>query len=579
LDDETVSFEYRDVYVTDDNNVPKIGDDKADYMDYADQILTGFDRTLSFFKNNIDSLRSQIRSFSHVQVRILMNATMQYTELYSYTSHPNYMSDMLMLDKLFENLWTTREGEDTTFYLHELRDAHNCDVPIFHTYPDSTSLFASDGTEIKDYYTHTSLDLVENRLDNMEAEFEFEAIILRKTLGKHITDERAHSKASTQRLKFVGEPAEPPLNPVELLLRINSDIEKRLKVVNNTVSWMELAENDFLEYGIPDYYNGSSGLGLYLEQCRKANIPLGDGLEKALAAINSMILRAEFAAAMDTLSAKSGFLSTIKLLLFKYLNTRDVAYWEQIELRIRHLDFYVNNDIPQQVETNTVLHVPSLILLIVRLYWVRPSAMMLSLIDKLGHLMIEQMYLHGLADNELGERIVASSLLKALFPAKEAFASLYDFISSFVLKPSVWNESGFEQGPVKIGMEDGALQRFGSYLVEAGKITGDMRYETCLKTILPLIDQRTPPLTDTLSSGVCADLDFLLNLYTVNREPEMSQRIHHRVRLLANGYSINGALRVKYGGILPKIGLFDGMTGIGYSLLRSLNLGLESPLT
>jgi type 2 lantibiotic biosynthesis protein LanM len=590
-DDETISFEFRDIYVPEDNNIPKLDDVPMEYMDYAAQIITGYNQTYLFFRDHKEQIWDLIQMFSEVKVRIILSATMHYAELYSYTSHPNYMVDMLMLDKLFENIWAGN-GRDMVFYLHELKDAHNCDIPIFHTYPNSTSLFASDGIEMKDFFDRTSMACVEERMGNMDTEFGFEVAILKKALGTDNADESAYWATCTQRIDHAQVLA--PFGVDEVIARINNEIEKRLMIVNDSVSWYELADGVLLTFANTDL-NELSGLGLYLEQCKKAGILLSDGLEKALEAIGSMVLSRRFLTSLDVLSSTAGTMSCLGFLLHKYLDTRNFKYWEQIERRLEHLNTLVKEDFLEQLELNAELHVPSMIILLSRLYQIRPAFMTLNLLKKLGHFLIKQMYRFGLSDGGVGEKLVASALLTRVFPEQKDFASLYDFISSFVMMPTAWIESKFEQGDLNIGLEDGALQRLGSYLITAAKISGDNRYETCLIYILDCIDGRTPPLTDMLSTGVCADLNFLMDLYAyvprrgltqdetereavTDREDQCAQMIHSRVQYLAYGYSVNGSLRVKGAGVLPRLGLLDGTMGVGYSLLRSLDPGLESPL-
>ena len=185
-DDENIAFEYMDMSLTKSNNLPILNGNEISSDGFEKVILSGFKEMFNVIGSNRDDFSKILSGYKKSKVRIVLQSTQNYSDIYQYASHPKYMCDMLSLEKLFENLWI-QHGSKGEHFKFELLDAHNCDIPIFYAKIDETSLYVSDNTRIDNYFYSSSWEKFEERLNSVQEKYKLQITLLQKNL--HILEE------------------------------------------------------------------------------------------------------------------------------------------------------------------------------------------------------------------------------------------------------------------------------------------------------------------------------------------------------------------------------------------------------
>ncbi|TKK78259.1 type 2 lantipeptide synthetase LanM [Kribbella jiaozuonensis] len=97
------------------------------------------------------------------QLRFVPRSTSLYTSLLDESTHPDALRDAAGRSQLLDLLWDADESLHA-IVPHELADLWAGDVPLFTARPDSTDVWASDGTQVADVLATTGLSAVEAKI-------------------------------------------------------------------------------------------------------------------------------------------------------------------------------------------------------------------------------------------------------------------------------------------------------------------------------------------------------------------------------------------------------------------------------
>lgn len=180
-------YEYDYVEVSGAQNIPYIGDKRQTFADYSDSFINGFKKMSQYVLENKDMLRSKINELFRSEplfVRQLTKATANYATLQSYSNHPNYLSDMMYLERLFENLMAYPYS-DKRIVASEIQDMLNGDIPIFFSELCSKDIYTSDFSSVTDYFSSSPLDKALNKLEKLnEDRIEKQMDMLLSSIGE-----------------------------------------------------------------------------------------------------------------------------------------------------------------------------------------------------------------------------------------------------------------------------------------------------------------------------------------------------------------------------------------------------------
>jgi type 2 lantibiotic biosynthesis protein LanM len=167
---DKMRYEFQEVKTKGAKNIPLLNDKAVNFNEYKNNILSGFENCLTFFMNNRSKFLKQdgkIENFKEVQIRIILKATINYVRYMEFSSHPNYTKDMLDLERMFDNSWAYGY-KDKRAITYEVNDMLEGDIPIFFCRADSRDLISSTGAIIKSYLKESPYERVISRFERLD---------------------------------------------------------------------------------------------------------------------------------------------------------------------------------------------------------------------------------------------------------------------------------------------------------------------------------------------------------------------------------------------------------------------------
>lgn len=165
---DDIKYDFIDAHLPGAQNVPYIEGQTVNYVNYVNDFIEGFKLMANFFVIHKEIIRKKILPlFENVVVRTLIRNTQNYKNILDMSIHPVYLSSSILRERLFLNLFSLAIKNQAAC-LSEYSDLLNGDVPIFFNIPTSTSIFDSKGNEIADFFENSALQLVKNKLTTQE---------------------------------------------------------------------------------------------------------------------------------------------------------------------------------------------------------------------------------------------------------------------------------------------------------------------------------------------------------------------------------------------------------------------------
>lgn len=191
---DEMRFEYKyDAVIKANENLPKFKNKTITYHNYKNDIIQGFDDALNFvYRNRKEIIELIENTFQNLLVRQLTKSTAVYGDLLTFADHPHYLSDSKHLEKLFENNWAN-PYKDKRIVPYEVNDMLNMDIPIFFCNTSKNHIITSNYEYIEDYFPKSGLEITISRLKKLNMkEVNKEKLKLRILLGNYyeLIDER-----------------------------------------------------------------------------------------------------------------------------------------------------------------------------------------------------------------------------------------------------------------------------------------------------------------------------------------------------------------------------------------------------
>lgn len=169
--------------VPDANNIPIYQGKKVDYRLYAQEIERAFcELNQCFLTRKAELLQLTEQLFADVSVRLIFRDTQDYTNLLYYTLHPDCMSNYLEREKVLENAWAAKSVPEM-LVPYELDALHDQDIPLF-VGNTSTTTVESDTKSIPNVLTQTPLAYTLQHMTQItEKTSHLTHILLKESLG------------------------------------------------------------------------------------------------------------------------------------------------------------------------------------------------------------------------------------------------------------------------------------------------------------------------------------------------------------------------------------------------------------
>lgn len=184
---DNMHYEYINLNKKQDNNKPVLNGEIQSFHSFKESIYEGFEDILKYICNNRKSVYEIIeRLFKNIEVRQVLKPTAVYGDLLSYMDHPNYLRNMIYLERLLDNNFAYPH-KNKKIVLYEIEDMHYMEIPIFYTNTSEKCLITSSGEIFSDYYKESALGRALATVNHVTDELiELEKTKLRILLGDYL---------------------------------------------------------------------------------------------------------------------------------------------------------------------------------------------------------------------------------------------------------------------------------------------------------------------------------------------------------------------------------------------------------
>lgn len=562
---DDVRFEYVEYELEGANNIPMFSGKEVSGSQYKSDVVNGFEEICEYFRTHANEVVSRIYSiFSDVIVRNVIKNTQKYADMLGYGCHPKCMKDYIEREKLFENLWAF-EYKNKSAVLPEIRDLLVNDVPIFYNNTSSRALITSDGTLLNDYYERNALDRVKERVLNFdEKEYTYQKLRLELSIGTF--------KLQTETIDL-GRSAEEVLHRIKDIICNRAIYDKSKKYVTFEDFLYEL--DGTLDHGAlnAELYDGLGGIYLFLLYYSKKH---SDSKVEELKLVleKSLFHLPKKQEKNVRISAYIGKYAVLYPLYHKYKlekNNEDLIFVESLLAGF-------DNEINQTLDVDWLNGVSGLIQILINYYRLTGRFHFLEKAEKLSGLLDKKkISLCGFAHGYSGIIYTYCSLYSET--GKPYYAErVNDFIKqeNQHFNGKIWPDlrkgkhvtSQWCHGTVGIGLTRLHLLKSG---FDSEQIQKDFYY--CIDDILS---------TKVKESGIChGNIGRYIFLSEVQNAQLCSKELYEQINncqseilqcIFEDGANIDS-----FKGQCV-LGLMTGITGIGYGLLRAMDVSIPNIL-
>lgn len=575
---DDLKFDLIDIELPEANNIPDIQGKSVSYKNYINAIVLGYRETCKLFLKYKEELINErdgiLKKFEGVKVRVILRPTAHYNNMLQSTYHPDYMRNSLDRESVLENIWA-QPFLYKEVIISEYEDLMDNDIPIFFNYTNSCDLIDSKGNIYKNFFKETGfVKMKQNLLKMNNDEIEKQISVILVSTGNY--KPKNQSSISTIKLKDSSNDVTPRINDIfikkaeeigELILEsaINSED-------NKTISWLTVNADPIQTWKIEripgDLYDGLAGLVVFyynLYKCTK-NI-------KYRHLCDVLIQSAKDRLAITDLnySCIAGKSSLLYPVIQIFTDEGDSQYKEYIDNTINEFCTHLNED----TSYDWIQGSPSFLQLIMNLYTEIGEVKYLNSSIMIGNHLLKQL-------KKSNEKLIggfahgASSIAYVLM--RLGHLSKKDIFTKKAIELLRYDQSFYRQdkggwldardttptfknfwchGSIGIGLSRIKIKDFYSNLQI------DQEINTALETTLNSYYVND----DTLCHGNMGKTELFLNMYQQSKEKkylELSRNV--ALTIIRTGEYQSRSIKG-----FPAIGLFTGLSGIGYQLLRISN--------
>lgn len=554
-----MKYEYVEYIRPGSNNLPTLNNEIVDFVEYRKEILKGFYDFMQFILNNKSEIISEdgiLNVFLNKKVRVVVKNTDSYATLLKYSNHPVYCRDMLLREKLLENLWAFPHKK-RAISISENKDLTFGDIPIFYTLTNSLDLIDSNNNIIQNYFPLSGLEKVKNRIIDLSMEeINKELSIIKVCLGLY--DEK-YKKMKYEKLPLINIQKTHSNILIKEAVKIGDFILSKSYEAQDQLSWpsINLSEESWkVEAMDESLYSGQSGLALFFIELFK--FTNDQKYKKAYdKIINSVILNTKY---NHNFAAYSGKLSLVFPVLSELNSQGHSQYTKYIDSAMKDLQENLN-DIKN---LDWIGGLAGVLALTCETYKVTKDSKYLELIREISDnlVVLQQMergelkegFAHGCAG-------IATSLLRA-----------YNYIQNPVYKHKALELFDLQRKKYDSSQEFkwcwGATG-WGIALIE----TNLYNYNDIYKNDLIKIINSLPNFLkgdDCICHGNLGDIELLNLIEHSSLDVNIADKLNQRLSSILYHYKENSEYNVNSLPEIPNISLFTGLTGVAYQYLRIL---------
>ena len=550
-------FEYQNYVRPGSHNLPRLREVIVTFEDYRNEILTGFEKMMTFFleeKDNLKGENSIFNAFKGFKVRNVLKNTETYVNLLSYINHPNYAKNMLKKEKLIENIWSYPH-KNKLIIKFEYEDMMIDDIPVFFSIADEKNLISSNSNEVNHFLVKSGYENVLDRINLLnDEEIQKQSSIIKVALG--FCEEQSIELQETR--------------SYHLNLNVDYDLLVEAKKIGDFL----LEKSIILDHG--------SGLAFVDAVRNKANpgaweiSPIGHDLNEGLSGIAFFFFELYYLT-----KEEKYFLAYEKAMKSAITTAAFDKEWNSFEGKAS-IVFPVLNEIYKtggskfRVQCIEILdQIDENKTELTSKEWLSGMSGLIPLLIDASDLLEEKRYLD--LAIEFSEIVINSNLSQKI--------GLSDGLSGIILGifrtyEKVGNEKYLKFIKEMMMIENQLIRNeketsYTWYKGLVGVAATRLRMKKLLQqedlnlikeTVEAVIQQMKKD--DSLCDGNIGDIEFLLHCQEL--DPNISIEIDKKLSDIFQSYCIQGHYGIKQLPGFTSVPLFTGLSGIGYGLLRAL---------
>lgn len=575
--DEMV-FKMKEGFITGAKNIPYLNDQKVDTKAYLSYIIDGYEQMMQFILNFKKQLiEGPIQSFANSKIRIILRATQHYANFLMEATHPDYSAKAEALEQLLDRIWLY-PFKDTRVIPHELTDLLQRDVPYFYTTVNSKNLYTSHQKSIPNFFQKTGLEIVTEKINSLsEKEIQDQKRWLILAIGMDVQDIKPSVETDK---KLIPRNQETSLK--DFACQIGDYLIEEATWSNDqkTVSWLTIQSHENTWNVMPmsiNLYDGLAGIALFFSQLYKETKQ-----EKYKG-----VAQAAIESAFQTFKQPQGLISAFfgeGSLLYTLHKMMEIDPNPIYGERIKKIQFKLLQEIKNDKELDFLSGSAGIISLAVTLYNETKEEVYKDIIQAyVQHLLAS-------SDIENGQRVWvnrhintrlgglshgASGIGLALYAAGKAlndehlieisFETL-DYEKELFVQGRGWRDMRFENPQYKHSWTHGTTGIGISHL-----LNNKEQYAHIIQEALTVLEGQEKKKNNSLKEGNLGDTE----LYLLAGQKLKDDRLKDKALSLAHETLENIIMKSNYG--VENVfdfeakGLFNGVAGIGYQLLRVNN--------
>ncbi|WP_254490156.1 type 2 lanthipeptide synthetase LanM family protein [Bacillus thuringiensis] len=164
---DEMRYEWDESYIDECNNVPTKNGKIYPYIEYKKYIYEGFINFLKKIEQNKKEIEIYIKkNFANIKVRQIVRPTQKYTDLLRYSYHPSCMQDAIEREKVLHNLWAYSYN-NKLIAKYEFEEMMLGDIPQFFINTSEKHLYTNDNQKIENSFKETPLEIVIRKIKHL----------------------------------------------------------------------------------------------------------------------------------------------------------------------------------------------------------------------------------------------------------------------------------------------------------------------------------------------------------------------------------------------------------------------------
>lgn len=330
-------------------NLVKMNGKWMDPFEYTESLKNGLSDCLNIVKEEKKSLIDEIIDFCFNDsfIRIVPRASQTYATFLNASYHPKYLMRGIDKEFLYELLWNvcTQEPKMKKLVNSEVIDLLNNDIPYFFTKTSSLDLYNSENLNLGCLYTKTALEIIKEKVSQIDRKF---ITIQLKLLELSLIDFKNQELTINEVEKLDDIATKIKTNDYDL--EIGDYISKYALIDSERITWIGwFSDSSINKFSLSNanytMYNGSVGISLFLLELGRyySNKKYEEmSLNVAQFLINEAFKKEKFL----TVSSINGLGAIVYLSFYIYSRTKNDWYYHQGVRLMENLNNYNKDKIP-----------------------------------------------------------------------------------------------------------------------------------------------------------------------------------------------------------------------------------------